>query len=222
MNNNLVFVFDFDGTIVDSMPFWNNLVSDYLNEKAIAYQINYLYDGLDDTTTKAVCKWLNTKYLPHISNEAIELDLRNKMNDFYSNKVTLKPDMIEILEYLKQKQIPMIILSATETQYLNKALKHLNLEHYFEAVYSEKDFGLSKNNEHLYKEFINKANLNDKYIYLIDDNYKVVKACQNTNIKTIGIYDNTHSKKQYEKLNTHADTCFINNKALLNYIKTIV
>ena len=98
-------IFDMDGTLVDSLMLWDVLWADF--GEAYLKNKDFRPSKEDDKrvrtlTLRDAMHLIHENY--HIGRDGEELlDRANRMmTDFYSNRVTLKPGVIEFLEHCKR------------------------------------------------------------------------------------------------------------------------
>lgn len=211
------YIFDFDGTIVDSMNFWYTLVPSYLKNKEIEFDAKELFEQMNGNTVNQVNENLQKLYLPQLSVQEIDEQIRVMIKDFYTDKVTLKKDILKVLDYLKAQNHPMYILSVTDTEYLKLATKHLGIEDYFINLYSEDALQMKKHDVACFDLVKSEEHLDDYQIYVIDDSYYVAQALANSDYKFYGIYD--QNNKHNEELKKISKIFFYDYETMLLVLK---
>ena len=99
-------IFDMDGTLVDSMPYWRNILSEYLG---MPISQEYAEKIANINVTESVALSIETfglqKSVSQVFNEMNEL-----MKFHYLNHVQLKPGIGEYLQKLKTQNISLFLL----------------------------------------------------------------------------------------------------------------
>ena len=108
-----VVIFDMDGTLIDSIGIWNDVDKELI--KTIG---NGRIDNIDigkqredkikeyskyEDTYLEYCGFLKQKYNSNMSKEDIK-KCRNKIADKYLKTMDYKPDVENVLKYLKEKE----------------------------------------------------------------------------------------------------------------------
>ena len=185
-------IFDMDGTLIDSLIFWDILWSElgekYLNDKT--FRPNEEDDKAVRTLVlKDAMELIHKKYNLAKSGADLLEETNNAIIRFYSEKVELKSGAKEFLDYCYNNGVKMCIASATAPDFLKIALKRCGLEKYFSGVFSCADIGIGKEkpdifliaNEHL------GSPISDTWIF--DDSLVAVKTAKEAGFNVVGIYD---------------------------------
>lgn len=181
-------IFDFDGTIADSMWAWDALGRETLEEKALAPLADYEKVIRTMSVPDFSC-FLAKEYPSLAPADKLMAYWHEKMVFNYLNRVTLKKGIIEFLEYLKQSGAKIILASATKYDILLKAVKHFGLEKYFDDILTEERVGATKREPKIYLMCAQKANCDINDVFLFEDAVHALKTASSIGIKTCGISD---------------------------------
>lgn len=184
-------IFDMDGTLVDSLIFWDwfwkKCGKEFLNDE------NFRPATEDDKAARTMLfvdsmSMIHNKY--SISDSPRELyEYGNKaVAEFYS-KVLLKKGVLEYLEYLKSKNIRMCVASATESEFIKSVLKQCGIENYFEAVFSCADIGKGKDQPDIYLKALEYFGIEPNDACVFEDSLLAIETATKIGVKTVGIYD---------------------------------
>ena len=185
-------IFDMDGTLVDSLMLWDILWSEfgkrYFNDST--YRPAKDADKAVRTMHfKDATAFLHSKY--GIGSSADELyKLSNEIFiDFYKNKVTVKPGVYELLDYLYDNGVKMCIASASEVSLIKLAIEHCKLDKYFDEIISCADIGKGKDVPDVFLMSLDhlKTSLEDTWVF--EDSYVALTTAKNANFKTVGVFD---------------------------------
>lgn len=190
-------IFDLDGTIVDSMPYWKNAAKDYLESINIKTDEN-LCEVFLSLSLPEGCKYLKDNYCSNKRVDEIANGINNIMHNHYLKDVKIKPNMIDILKYLKDNNIDMCIASSTDRYLIQECLLKQGLTEYFTYIKTSTEIGKSKQHPDIYLDCINHYNLNNDEAIIFEDLPYGIKAVKPLNIKTVGIYDETSKNHQKE------------------------
>ena len=142
-------IFDFDGTLFDSMPLWKGLKFEFFKSIGLS---------LSEQDKKDFSGLFLMEALP-LAKE--RFNLKESLNELYSmfwkllgkkylDKALPKNDIIPFLELLKQKGVKMGIATATGEEALIPLLKKYDMLQYFTSIYSTYTVGVSKSNPKVY------------------------------------------------------------------------
>ncbi len=142
-------VFDYDGTIVDSMPMWHSIPSQYVRslggdpEPGIDEMIRYM-------TLEESSAVFRDRYGAKGSDEEIVQQVMDLVEMHYRKDLQCKPGIIDVLEDLKQSGVRMCIATATPSRMIHMANERLGLDKYFERVYSCREWETDKHHPDIY------------------------------------------------------------------------
>lgn len=187
MTNKLV-IFDFDGTIADSMWAWDELGSDTLKEEGLPALSDY--DKIIRTmSVPDFSVYLSEKYKELGTAEQLMAKWHEKMVYNYCNRISLKGGIIEFLDYLKQTGHTLYLASATHFKVLSRAVEHFGLDKYFDFIITEEIVGISKRDPKIYKLCMEKAGSTPETTFLFEDANHAVKTAKKLGINVCALSD---------------------------------
>ena len=148
-------IFDCDGTLVDSLGFWN-IYYDKMGEHFFGGE-HFKPEDVDDKTMRTQpvsfgAKLLHDKYGVGDSADEVAAWIIELFDWFYRECVELKLGVRELLEELKSRGVRMCIASAAEPDLIRLVLgKHGVLE-YFERIVTSTDVGAGKDKPDVFLE----------------------------------------------------------------------
>lgn len=184
------YLFDFDGTLVDSMPTFASVMLRILDENKIGYG-----DDIIKIITPLGCVgtaryFIERLGLPMSQMQVLELMYRY-MYDEYANRIPSKPQVIDTLNRLKEMGASLHILTASPHVTLDVCLKRLGIYDVFENVWSCDDFNMTKADVEIYRRAAEKIGVTIAEILFLDDNYNAVSTAANAGMSTCGVFDET-------------------------------
>ena len=185
---NKVCLFDLDGTLINSMPYFINGMLKVLDEKGIKYPSNIVqiitplgYEG----TAKYFINNLGIK-------EPIEKLVKIMVGilaEKYQKEIPLKDGVYEFTKSLKEKGYKLYVLTASPHIMLDSSLQRLGVLNLFEKVWSCDDFSTTKADVNIYKMVAKEIGVNVEDIAFFDDNINSIKTGKKAGCYTIGVYD---------------------------------
>ena len=186
------YLFDFDGTLVDSMPAYVSVMLRILNENNIKYEpdIVKIITPLGYAGTAEYFKKLGISLS---TVEMIEL-----MNDYayneYAHNIQAKPNVILTLKELKNRGADINVLTASPHKVLDVCLKRLGIYDLFSNVWSCEDFSTTKSDLSIYVRAAEKLGKPVDRILFLDDNYNADKTAKTAGMKVCGVYDDSSAE----------------------------
>ncbi len=199
-------IFDMDGTILDSMPMWSTIASDYLDSYDIPHDddVNKLIEAY---TLENAAKYFIELGLDKTVDEIIK-DIYDFSFNKYKNEILAKPDMAELLKKLHETGETIILLSASPVQCAVAAFKRLNILEYFDKLFSCQDFETDKT---VPETFINVAaslGFKPEDVIVYEDALYSIRSAKAAGCKTVAIYDD-FARNEWDEILRTADEIFI-------------
>ena len=188
-------IFDMDGTLVDSLSFWDCFWRDmgeryfgnpdfrmdathfdtHVRTMIFSHAISYLHDYL------------------HIPCTAEEFDnfAAEYVEKFYGTVVTAKPGARELLTALRERGVRICLASATDRRYLGIALESCGLAEFFtrDTIISCSDIGVGKERPDVFLAAREVLGTPLSATAVIEDSALALETAKNAGFVTVGVYD---------------------------------
>lgn len=184
-------IFDLDGTLLDSMVFWRNVVQIFLQRKGktVTQEDKQYIDQL--TVTKA-SEFIKERYELSQSSEEIEKEILHIIESNYKFNIPLKPYVHLFLNKLKKKGIKMCIATATPKYLVELALDRHNISDMFEFIITSQDVGDGKKDSaKIYEESLAKLGTRKEDTVVFEDAHHAILTAKKAGFNVVGVQDNT-------------------------------
>jgi HAD superfamily hydrolase (TIGR01509 family) len=176
-----VFVFDFDGVIVDSIDSLYNAYLEFLQEFSIRGNREE-FNLLNGPSLPEIISYLKEKYkLKKNEKELLNVYL-GKISKAYEN-IKLNDGVEEILKFLKRKKIKIALASSSKKGKILSILERYNLKNYFDFIVSGDEVQRSKPSSDIYN--LVKNEFPDSDFYVVEDSYNGIIAAKEAGMNTI-------------------------------------
>ena len=206
-------IFDMDGTILDSMPYWQRQLDDML----IARGITPPSDLLDRTKTlgleNATGMILEEFHLPD-DPAVVYHQFQVNMEELYCGTIQLKPGVLEYMNAMRDNAT-MCVATATAHDMVEKVLTYDNIRHYFQSVTTCKEVGIGKHDPKIYLVAAEKMGLAPKDCVVLEDSLEGLMSAKRAGFRTVGVYEASNPKEQ-EALMREADVYIHDFRELLS------
>ncbi|MBR2376780.1 MAG: HAD family phosphatase [Clostridia bacterium] len=182
------YLFDFDGTLVDSMPYWSKIMLDILKDYKVDYPDNILDIVCPLGYQKTAEYFVNNLNL----NENVDKLVKRMTSEAYYNYINVIPikDGVEnFLRNAKAKGVSLNVLTASPHPMLDPCLKRVGIWDLFDNVWSCEDFSTTKTDPNIYQMVAQKLGSKPSEIAFFDDNINAVKTGKSQGLYTVGLFD---------------------------------
>ncbi len=206
-------IFDFDGTVFDSMHIWKGVKFQFFDriglvlneEQREEFKKLFLLDAIELAKTRFDLKMTDKE----LFDEFFTL-----IKEKYLADTKPKNDIIEFLEKLKANGVKMGIATATGEPALIAVLEKFNMLHYFEEIYSTYTVGASKTEPKVYDVVLNELGTDKETTWIFEDALYAAKTAKKAGYNVVGIYDK--SEPEQEELKDLVDI-YIHNYSELEF-----
>ena len=198
-------IFDFDGTLFDSMFIWESVGEIYLRSLGKEPKPSLREDVRALSLYQSACYFRKEYGLP-LSEEQIMSGINKTIEHFYINEVMPKPYVTEFLEKIKQKGILMCIATASDRYQIEAALSRCGMSHYFEAIFTCSEVGCGKDEPVIFRRAMEYFNADRDSTVIFEDALHAIKTAKNDGFTVISVFDN--SEKRQDEIRALSD-CYI-------------
>ena len=207
-------VFDLDGTLFDSMGFWNSIDASFLARHGIAevpedYLLDIAHLGAYDTA-------LYTKKRFGFSESPEEMmnEWHSEALKYYEKNVQLKAGAREYLEKLHNAGIKLAVATASSEDLYVPALIRLGLRDMFSGAAEVSECERKKGFPDVYELACSRMGVRTDDAVVFEDIYIAVKGAKNGGFRTVGVYD-ASSARDTERIKAEADAFIYSFEELL-------
>lgn len=187
-------IFDLDGTLLDSMPAWQ----EQLDLLFIRHGMTPPPDLLDRTKTlgleTATALLLEEFGIDEVPAEVYQ-QFQTAMDEQYRTAIPLKPGVLEFLQQMQGK-VQMAVATATSHQLVEEVFKRHNLYQYFHSVTTVADVGVGKHEPTVFLAAAEKMDLAATNCVVFEDSLAAIRSAKRAGFTTIAIAEATNQSEQ--------------------------
>lgn len=184
-------IFDIDGTLLDSMPLWNNLGERYLQKLGFTEEeTEGLSQRISTMPFAEGIHYIKKEYSLDIAEERIREQLQEMISGAYRDEIALKAGAKEYLQFLKERGIPCILATAGDASLATAALKRLKVWEEFRGLLLCEEFNTSKREAKIYQLAMERLSLSrPEEVLVCEDVLHAVKSAKQAGFQVCGILD---------------------------------
>ncbi len=210
---------DLDGTILDSMGMWETLGMNILNSLGFTTEedINELFKSF---TIRQAAEYYHNHFLTNLTIEEMENIINKTIEEAYLYNLPLKEGVKDFLKNLKENNISIALVTATNSFLSMKALERLHVLDYFDLILSCDDLNCSKNDSTIYDKALDKLNVSKSEALVFEDALHAINAAIENGYKTVGVYDKyVVEQDEIKEICDYYLKNFSNSDELINHIQ---
>lgn len=185
----MIYIFDFDGTLVDSMPTWSGVHVNALKSAAIP---------VPDDFVQTITPLGNYRASQYTISLGLDVSLESYLDfvsktlyEAYTTRIELRSGVKEKLSELKAAGHSLNVLTASPHHYLDPCLRRHGIYDLFDKVWTIEDFGYTKAQTIIYTEAARRLDASIDRCVFVDDNATAVETAKKAGMYTVGIFDET-------------------------------
>jgi HAD superfamily hydrolase (TIGR01509 family) len=181
-------IFDLDGGMADSEPWWNEIDATLLAEYGVNYRGEYHRDVLGISYRLAVEFYKKTFNLSIPAEEMMRR--RGEIAvDFFANKIGLFPSTREVLEELQQMNLRLAVATSSVSASARPFLDRHNLTPLFDVIVTGDEVEHGKPQPDIYLRAAEKLRVAPDACLVIEDSLSGIAAANAANMRVAAIPD---------------------------------
>ena len=181
-------IFDLDGLLADSEPWWNQIDAKLLAEYGVTYRGEYHRDVLGVSYRLAIEFYKNAF---HISAPVEELMRRRGeiATEFFANRVGLFPSAKATLERLREMKICLALATSSVSASARPFLERTGIRHFFDVIVTGDEIERGKPHPDIYMLAAEKLEMGSDSCLVIEDALAGIAAAKAANMRVAAIPD---------------------------------
>ena len=188
-------IFDFDGTLFDSMFIWDTAGENYLRSIGKEPEAD-LQKVLKPMSLLQSAQYIREKYDIPLSVEEIMDGVNRTVEGFYFRSVEPKPGVIDFLEELHRRNIRMCIATATDRYQVEAALQRCKMRHFFCEIFTCTEVGSGKDRPDIFRKAMEHLQTDRSNTAVVEDAYHAAFTAKQDGFLVVGVYDSYESRQQ--------------------------
>ena len=182
------FIFDLDGTVLDSMYLWEKVDRDFLAAYGIEADTEYL-DTMKSLNFAECVVYTRSRYhLPVSDGEMMEMWDR-AAHDIYAHDVQLKKGVKGFLRCIKNAGARISVATSGYASLFMPALERCGIAEFFDAYTTKDDALPGKGEPDIYYAASKKIGCSKEECIVFEDLPRAILTLKNAGFRAVGVYD---------------------------------
>ena len=181
-------IFDIDGTLLDTMPFWTDVGARYLKSVHVEAREG-LGRILFSMTLEEGTRYLKEAYSLPYTEEEIRRGVLDQIAHFYQQEADFKPGMKEILRKYHEAGTPMVLATTNDRQLAVDAFTRLGVMDWFHGIYTATELNTSKKEPFIYETAARSMGTLIEETAVYEDVLHAIATAKKAGFHTVAVYD---------------------------------
>lgn len=188
INNFDAFIFDLDGTLIDSMGIWKQVDIEFLGSRGIELpeDLQRIIEGMSFSET---AEYFRNRFSLKQDIDEIKAEWNDMAAGYYKNKIALKNGAKDFLNLLIGKGYKVAIATSNSRDLVDHILKRHEIGSYFDTIRTSCEVPRGKPYPDVYLKVAEDLGVNPKKCLAFEDTLAGVMAAKSAGMKVIGVAD---------------------------------
>ncbi len=185
-------IFDMDGLLIDSEPFWQEEEKAAFAELGIDITPEMQKETYGLGTKEVVQHWYNYKPWKNKNFEDIKNMIISKTEKRVTDDGVAKAGVYEIIDFFKKKGIKTALASSSPLHFIETVVNKLQIKNEFESLNSAESVKHSKPHPDVFINTAKNLNTNPLHCLVIEDSFHGLIASKAARMKSLVVPDEAH------------------------------
>jgi len=197
------YIFDLDGTLLDSMGVWEQLDVDFLEKRGIAVPPDYM-NAVSPMTPYEAAAYTIKRFALQDSIDGLMREWNEMAAYAYGHTVRMKPSAKEYLMTLRERGVKLAVATSLSAELCVPVLRNNGIDNIFHAICRTDEAGCGKSRPDVFLLAARKIGVAPGDCLVFEDILAAVKSAKNAGMSVCAVYDKT-SANDWEEIKAAAD-----------------
>ena len=197
-------IFDYDGTLVDSMHVWDEVDREYVRKHRIQTDLD-IGQAVRNFSFRECADFFIKEFRLSDPPEVIMAEWNRMAREKYAGHILLKEGVREYLDACRNAGCRMAILTSNHPENVRVNLKFHGLEAYFSHILTADEVGYNKTQPELFAFAANALGLPPSACVVFDDILSAVTAAKGAGLMAVGVFDARTTAEDTARIKAVAD-----------------
>ena len=182
-------IFDMDGTLIDSMAFWQRLGVEYLRGKGVEGDLTDVLERIKPMTMSESAALFAEEFGLAGTPAELAAEMNGIMETHYRADIPLKEGVAEYLAALRADGVRLCVASATAPDLVAACLERLGVLDHFDFLLSCEEVGAGKDKPDVYLAAADRLGAQPGEAAVYEDALYAARTAKEAGFYTVGVYD---------------------------------
>jgi len=197
------YIFDLDGTLLDSMGVWGQIDVDFLAKRGIEFPSDYK-DAISSMTFHETAAYTIKRFALSDTIDGLMREWNDMAAYTYGHTVRMKPYAKEYLITLRERGVKLAVATSLSPELCDPVLRNNGIDTMFHAICNTDEAGYGKSRPDVFLLAAQKIGVLPGDCLVFEDILAAVKSAKNAGMGVCAVYDKT-SHNDWEEIKKTAD-----------------
>lgn len=192
-----MYLFDLDGTLIDSNGVWVEVDRVFLARRGLTATPEYSHT-VGHSIFPVAAQYTKDYYHLEEGPQDIMDEWMALAGDAYSHRVPLKPGALEFLTLSRQMGEQMVLVTACVPELCWAVLERHKLTSFFSSILFAQELGVEKRDPRYFQAVLNRLEVRAEDCTLFEDSPGACRTAREAGIQVVGVYDPFYEDYQEE------------------------
>ena len=182
-------LFDLDGTLISSAKAWLNAEAEVFRNEGVELSEADQMETHGLKSIESVSYHYTKIQNPKKTAVELNIEVESSVLHEFGKSVQLKEGILEVLQLLKDENIPMAIASASSFRFIKTAAEQFGIDTFFKFLYSSDFEDHGKPHPGIYITAAKKLGIDPLKALAFEDSFYGILAAKAARIKTVALLD---------------------------------
>jgi len=201
------YIFDLDGTLLDSMGVWEQIDVDFLKRRGIVVPPDYM-NAVSPMTPDEAAAYTIKRFALRDSVDGLTREWNEMAAYAYGNTVQMKPSAKEYLMTLRERGAKLAVATSLSAELCAPVLRNNGIDTMFHAICRTDEAGRGKSRPDVFLLAARKIDAAPGDCLVFEDILAAVKSAKSAGMDVCAVYDKT-SADDWEEIKAAADYAIV-------------
>lgn len=171
-------IFDMDGLLVDSEPWWRVAESNIFGKLSVSPSEEDFEKMMGNRIQEVIANWYTRHPWDNYDALKTQNDIVDEVQRLVTTNAQLMPGVVDALEYFKAKNLPIALASSSPLRLINAIINHFAIRKYFTIVRSAENELKGKPDPAVFLSTAKELNVQPGDCLVFEDSYNGVLAAK--------------------------------------------
>lgn len=182
-------IFDMDGLLIDSEPYWKMAEKKVFGSLGLNLTDTLLQQVMGFRLNEVVKYWYDYQPWPNPDLFQTEKDVLHTVKQLILDHAEAMPGVYGLLDELAQKNVKLAIASSSSMSLIQAVVQKLDIENYFEVLWSAEYESFGKPHPGIFLSTANKLGVSPSECWVLEDSINGVIATKAARMKCLAVPD---------------------------------